>query len=58
LVRPDANHEVDARGKNLLIGFVDPQSALGNALTERIKVHISWFQQPMWKIGVYRSVPI
>jgi len=41
LVRPDANHEVDARGKTLLIGFIDPESELGTALTERIKGDIS-----------------
>src|SRR5690348_12309060 len=37
LVRPDANHEVDARETNvLLIAFVDAESDLGAALTERI----------------------
>lgn len=41
LVRPDADHEVDGRGKTLLIGFVDPESKLGTALTERIKGDIS-----------------
>lgn len=41
LVRPGADHEVDARGKTLLIGFVDPESELGTALAERIKGDIS-----------------
>jgi len=41
LIRPDADHEVDARGGTLLIGFVDPQSELGMALVERIKGEIS-----------------
>ena len=41
LVRPDANHEVDARGRTLLIGFVDPESELGTVLMERIKGDIS-----------------
>lgn len=41
LVRPDADHEVDARGGTLLIGFFDPESELGTALTERIKGDIS-----------------
>jgi AraC-like DNA-binding protein len=41
LVRPDADHEVDARGKTLLIGFIDPESELGAALSERIKGDIS-----------------
>lgn len=41
LVRPDADHEVDARGKTLLIGFIDPQSELGAVLAQRIKSDIS-----------------
>ena len=41
LVRPDADHEVDARGKTLLIGFIDPESELGMALAEGIKGDIS-----------------
>lgn len=41
LVRPDADHEVDARGRTLLIGFVDPESELGTVLRERIKGDIS-----------------
>jgi len=37
LVRADASHEVDARGTNvLLIAFVDAESELGAALSERI----------------------
>jgi AraC-like DNA-binding protein len=36
-VRPDTNHEVDARGKTLVIGFIDPESELGTALAEQIK---------------------
>jgi AraC-like DNA-binding protein len=35
LVRPDALHEVDARGSDVLIAFVDPESDLGAALAER-----------------------
>jgi len=41
LVRPDSDHEVDARGKTLLIGFIDPESELGTALLQRIKGKIS-----------------
>ena len=41
LVRPDADHEVDAQGKTLLIGFIDPESELGTALAKRIKGDIS-----------------
>jgi AraC-like DNA-binding protein len=32
LVRPDARHEVDARGTNVMIAFVDAESELGAAL--------------------------
>ena len=35
LVRPDAWHEVDARGTNVLIAFVDSESELGAALAAR-----------------------
>ena len=42
LVRPDAPHEVDARGTNvLLIAFVDAESELGAALAQRINAGIS-----------------
>lgn len=36
LVRPDTLHEVDARDATVLIGFVDPESELGAALSEQI----------------------
>jgi AraC-like DNA-binding protein len=35
LVRPDAWHEVNARGTRMLIAFVDAESELGAALAER-----------------------
>ena len=35
LVRPDAWHEVNARGTDVLIAFVDAESDLGAALAER-----------------------
>src|SRR5262249_28206702 len=42
LVRPDASHEVDARGTTvLLIAFVDAEGELGAALAERIDGGIS-----------------
>ena len=41
LVRPDAAHEVDARDTTVLIGFVDSESELGAALSERIEGDIS-----------------
>jgi AraC-like DNA-binding protein len=37
LVRADAAHEVDAHGARVLIAFVDPESQLGAALSERIE---------------------
>jgi AraC-like DNA-binding protein len=37
LVRPDAAHEVDARDATVLIGFVEPESPLGAALSARIE---------------------
>jgi len=41
LVRPDTAHEVDARDATVLIGFVDSESELGAALSERIEGGIS-----------------
>jgi hypothetical protein len=35
LVRPDAWHEVNARGTDVLLAFVDAESKLAAALTER-----------------------
>jgi hypothetical protein len=35
-VRPDAAHEVDARGSTLPIGFINAQSDVGAALSEHI----------------------
>src|SRR5262249_539700 len=40
LVRPDAVHEVDARGTPVLIAFVDVESSLGAALNEGIESDI------------------
>src|SRR6266436_1342476 len=55
LVRPDANHEVDARGRTLLIGFVDPESELGTVLMERIKSdisHVPATQVEQWRLSL------
>jgi len=41
LVRPDATHEVDVRDTTALIGFVDSESELGAALTQRFEGDIS-----------------
>jgi AraC-like DNA-binding protein len=36
LVRPDAVHEIDAPGNTVVIGFIDAESEIGAALSERI----------------------
>lgn len=41
LIQPDAAHEVDGRGSTVLIAFVDPESELGAALSERAKQGIT-----------------
>jgi AraC-like DNA-binding protein len=41
LVRPDAHHEIDARGATLLIGFIDAESEWGAALCDAIRSDIS-----------------
>ncbi|MEY8174683.1 AraC family transcriptional regulator [Burkholderia multivorans] len=41
LVRADALHEVDARDAMVLVAFVEPESALGAALTARISANIT-----------------
>jgi AraC-like DNA-binding protein len=41
LVRSDAEHEVDARNKSVLIAFVESESELGAALSERFKQGIT-----------------
>jgi AraC-like DNA-binding protein len=40
-VRPDATHEVDARGSTLLIAFFNAESDMGAALSERIEGEIA-----------------
>ena len=41
LVRPDAEHEVDAQDPAVLIAFVESESELGAALGERLKENIT-----------------
>ncbi len=41
LVKSDARHEVNARGADVLIAFVDPQSELGVALSERAAAEVA-----------------
>lgn len=57
LVRPDAAHEVDARNSTVLIGFVDSESELGAALSERIEGGISCIsktQVARWRVALGR----
>ena len=57
LVRPDATHEVDARNTTVLIGFVDSESELGAALSERIEGDIcciSEAQVARWRVALGR----
>jgi AraC-like DNA-binding protein len=41
LVRADARHEVDARGTDVMIAFVDAESDLGAALSARTQSHVA-----------------
>lgn len=41
LVRPDAKHEVEARNRTVLIAFVEAESELGAALSERVTEDIT-----------------
>src|SRR4029453_7233836 len=41
-VRPDATHEMDARGTTLLIAFISAESDMGAALSERIDGEIAY----------------
>jgi AraC-like DNA-binding protein len=54
LVRPDAVHEVDARGSTVLIGFIDAESEMGAALSERIEGDIACV--PAHEVKRWRAV--
>jgi AraC-like DNA-binding protein len=57
LVRPDAAHEVDAQDTPVLIGFVDSESELGAALSERIEGGISCVSESQvtrWRLALGR----
>jgi AraC-like DNA-binding protein len=53
-VRPDARHEVDARGTPLLIAFISAESAMGAALSELINGEIA--RVPARRVGRWRAV--
>ena len=52
LVRADAWHEVNARGTNVLIAFVDAESELGAALAERTTTDVAPI--PIATVGEWR----
>ena len=52
LVRADAWHEVNARGTNVLIAFVDAESELGAALAERTTTDVAPI--PVATVGEWR----
>ena len=53
LVRADAWHEVNARGTNVLIAFVDAESELGAALAERTTTDVAPI--PVATVGEWRG---
>jgi hypothetical protein len=53
LVRADAWHEVNARGTDVLIAFVDPESELGAALAQRTASDVS--PVPMATVAQWRT---
>jgi AraC-like DNA-binding protein len=53
-VRPDARHEIDARGTPLLIAFISAESAMGAALSELINGEIA--RVPTRRVGRWRAV--
>ena len=53
-MRPDATHEVDARGSTLLIGFISAESDMGAALSARIDGAIACV--PAGQVARWRAV--
>jgi AraC-like DNA-binding protein len=53
-VRPDATHEVDARGSTLLIGFFSAESEIGAALSELIDGEVGYV--PARQVARWRTV--
>ncbi|HET6195280.1 MAG TPA: hypothetical protein VFE12_05990, partial [Acetobacteraceae bacterium] len=54
LVRPDAEHEVDAGTTAVLIGFIDAESEMGAALADRISGDIA--PVPLPEVTRWRAV--
>jgi hypothetical protein len=57
LVKPDTAHELDARDNAVLIGFVDSESELGAALSERIHGDITCISEAQvagWRTALGR----
>jgi AraC-like DNA-binding protein len=53
-VRPDAIHEMDARGSDLLIGFISVESDMGAALSQRMEGEIA--SVPARQVARWRAV--
>ncbi len=53
-VRPDANHEIDARGSTVLIGFFSAESDIGASLSEGIDGEIRCV--PAHQVARWRAV--
>jgi AraC-like DNA-binding protein len=53
-VRPDAIHEVDARGSTFLLGFINAESEMGGVLSERIEGEIACV--PAREVSRWRAV--
>ena len=53
-MRPDALHEVDARGRTVLIAFIDPESEIGTALCVRIHGELTYV--PPRQLARWRAV--
>jgi AraC-like DNA-binding protein len=54
LVRPDALHQVDGRGSTVLIGFMDAESEVGVALSDRIDGDITCL--PAHQVSRWRAL--
>lgn len=54
-IRPDAQHEVDARGRTTLIGFIDAESQCGAALAKQITGDIFGVPVPPTQVARWRS---